>query len=226
LTHQSEVPVFCDEVSHNSHFRRSRVKRHVTLILRFSIVAAFASGWLDGCGRRDETPAASTSEIPATSATETSSATAPPSREDVIQAVRRSVEGKTHTVVTRHQQPKRHTCSQLDVDRDRHMPRNPEKARCPRVGATYLGFETVTESHAEACDPVPRPGQSLSVEAVGRDKWIVSDGVQLPTTKPGETAFRSTGTWAVEKHDSTSSSPGQQVTVSGFVFTIKANQEC
>src|SRR5262245_12509935 len=76
--------------------------------------------------------------------------TSEPSRDDLIQAVRNDVNGKTYyrtsnKPVTRYER-RPHSCSQFDVDRDPYMPRNPELARCPRVGATYWVNETITET--------------------------------------------------------------------------------
>lgn len=137
--------------------------------------------------------------------------TTTPSREDIIQAIRRSVDGKTYSVTTEHQESQLHTCSQFDVDLDPYMPHNPELARCPSVGASYTTWETVTERETRSCQPLPDPEYGWYVEEVGQNRWKVS---------------LSGSEWSVEKLDGASASAGDYIKVSGFSFAIQAYQDC
>ena len=125
--------------------------------------------------------------------------------------MRRSVEGKTYTVTTSRQEPKTHTCSEYDVDRDPYMPHNPELAKCPRVGATYTTWETVPERQTRRCEPLPGPEYGWHVQEAGADKWQVSLGGSV---------------WDVEKLSGAATSAGKQITVSNFAFSINPHQDC
>jgi len=137
--------------------------------------------------------------------------TTTPSREDIIQAIRRSVDGKTYSVTTEHQESQLHTCSQFDVDLDPYMPHNPELAKCPSVGATYTTWETVTGREAPSCQPLPDPEYGWYIEEVGQNRWRVS---------------LSGSEWSVEKLDGASANAGDYIKVSGFSFAIQAYQDC
>jgi len=185
----------------SSDGRRSCVRRpkhHTAGITAFIIVTMIAIVVLGGCGGGGSQP-----PIP--------TITADPSREDIIQAVRRSVEGKTYTVMTVRQESRLHTCSQYDVDFDPYMPRNPELAKCPYVGATYTTWESVTEPETRTCDSLPGPEYGWRVEELGNDRWRVS---------------QSGSVWDVEKLDGSSASVGEVVRVSSFSFAIKPHQDC
>src|SRR2546423_7751557 len=89
---------------------RSRPKPGAETITGLIIVAIAIVLLFGGCGGDGPKPRPGDNPPPPT-------VTAPPSREDIIQAVRRSVDGKTYTVKTQRQEPQTHVCSQEDVDR-------------------------------------------------------------------------------------------------------------
>jgi hypothetical protein len=132
--------------------------------------------------------------------------TTSPSREDVIQAVRRSVNGKTYSVPSSQQEQVSHTCSQIDVDFDPYMPNNPELAKCPYVGATYMTWETVNQSETRTCEALPDSDAGWYVEEISDNKWRVSLYASM---------------WEVEKLDGASANVEDYVEVSGFVFVVK-----
>ena len=70
----------------------SKSKLHTQAITAFIIAILLAVVVLGGCGKNDKP------SIP--------TLTTAPSREDIIQAVQRSVEGKTYTVPTQSQEPR------------------------------------------------------------------------------------------------------------------------
>ncbi len=175
----------------------SKPKFHVNAIATFIIFAMVAIVALSGCGGNDKPP------IPTITKT--------PSREDIIQAVRRSVEGKTYRVMTERQESKLHTCTQFDVDLDPYMPHNPELAKCPYVGKTYTTWETVAEPETRTCKPLPGPEYGWQVEKLDDDRWRVS---------------LSGSVWDVEKLDGASASAGEYIKVSSFTFAIQGAQDC
>lgn len=176
---------------------RSGGRRNTKAMTLFIIFAMLSSIVLIGCGGNDRPT------IPTITTT--------PSREDIIQAVRRSVEGKTYLVTENQQESTLHTCSQIDVDLDPYMPHNPELAKCPYVGATYTTWETVTEHQTRNCESLPDPEYGWYVKEIGKDKWQVS---------------LSGREWNVEKLDGASASAGEYIKVSGFTFAIQAYQDC
>jgi hypothetical protein len=174
---------------------RFRIKR--VAIARPIIVAVLVVVLLIGCGCGDEP------SVPDV-ATE-------PSRDQIIQAVRQSVQGKTHTVTVPRQTQTWRTCSQTDVDLDPYMPGNPELARCPYQGATYPVWQTVYERETRSCDPLPGPGYAWSVRDMGFDRWRVS---------------LSGSTWEIKRVSGGAAALGERVQISGFVFTVEAHQDC
>lgn len=137
--------------------------------------------------------------------------TTTPSRKDIIQAVKRGVEGKTYTVSTSHEEPIIHRCSQQDVDFDPYMPHNPELAKCPSVGATYTEWKTVHENKTLQCAYLPNVDAGWYVESKGDDRWQVSI---------------SGSTWDVKKLNGASANTGDYVRVSSFTFMITPHQDC
>jgi hypothetical protein len=149
--------------------------------------------------------------------------TTEPSQADLVQAVRNSVNGKTYSRTSTASKPvmryerRAHFCSQLDVDRDPYMPRNPELAKCPRVGHTYWTNEPVTETEPQTvtetlrCPTLPGPEFGWSVVQVSDDTWQVSV---------------SGSTWDVTKVDGGAVGVPGVVRVSKFTFTIKPHQDC
>lgn len=167
-----------------------------TMVLALVIIVI--SSALGGCGNDDEYP------VP--------NYTTNPSREDIIQAVRRSVEGKTYTAASSRQESIVRTCDQMDVDFDPYMPGNPELAKCPYVGATYTEWETVYENEILTCEPLPDVEDAgWYLEEISDNRWRVS-------------LFGSV--WEVEKLDGASASVGEYVEVSGFTFAIFSQQDC
>ena len=132
-----------------------------------------------------------------------------PSREDIIQAVRRSVEGKTYTENVSQQEPTTRMCSEMDVETDPYMPRNPELAKCPRVGAPYTTWQTVTKPEVRECKSLPGPESGWNVQALPPDRWRVSRGASV---------------WDVEK--TSGRRVEKAVTVSSFTFAITPHQNC
>lgn len=134
-----------------------------------------------------------------------------PEREDIINAVRRGVNGKTYTENVVRWETVRHSCSQFDVDTDPYMPHNPELADCPRVGATYTERESYTETVTRQCDRLPDANSGWSVTDAGSDRWTVGYGGRR---------------WNVELVSGASGSVGDTVQVSSFQFVITTNQNC
>jgi hypothetical protein len=146
-----------------------------------------------------------------------------PSREDLIQAVRNHVNGKSYNkTVTKNKrvtkyESRPHRCTEEDVARDPHMPRNPELADCPRVGAidwrdepvTVTEPVAVTETHT--CSSLPGPEAGWSVTSTGNDTWRVSHGGSA---------------WDVTKADGRADGVEGVVRVSEFAFKIKPHQDC
>lgn len=91
--------------------RRKSNTKAMTLFIIFAMLSSIV---LIGCGGNDRPT------IPTITTT--------PSSEDIIQAVRRSVEGRTNLVTENQQESTLHTCSQIDVDLDPYMPHNPKLA--------------------------------------------------------------------------------------------------
>ncbi|MDM9384150.1 hypothetical protein QUB80_26085 [Chlorogloeopsis sp. ULAP01] len=134
-----------------------------------------------------------------------------PSREDVIQAVRNSVRGKTYTVEVPEQKSVQRTCSPIDVNNDIHAPRNPELARCPRVGATVQTWKTVYVSKTQTCEEPPGAEFGWLVNDIGDDTWRVSQAGSV---------------WIVKKLEGASAGVKDVIRVSGFTFTIEPQQDC
>lgn len=119
--------------------------------------------------------------------------------------------GSTYTVTVYEQRQVTRRCSQLDVDLDPYMPRNPELAKCPRVGATYHEWESVPVQEQRDCQPLPATTSGWSVQPTGSDRWRASYGGS---------------TWNVEKLSGGSASQGDTIRVSSFTFSIVPNQDC
>jgi len=134
-----------------------------------------------------------------------------PDRSDIINAVRRGVNGKTYTERVVRWETVRRTCSQMDVETDIYMPNNPELAKCPRVGATYTEQQSYTETMTQRCAALPDASASWSVQETGSDRWRVGYGGRL---------------WNVELISGSASNLGDVVQVSSFSFVITTNQDC
>ena len=134
-----------------------------------------------------------------------------PSREDVIQAVRDSVRGKTYMVKVPEQKSVKYTCSQIDVDTDTYAKRNPRLARCPYVGATYQTSKTVYVSKTQTCQELPSSDFGWSVNEIEDDTWRVSQAGSV---------------WIVKKLEGGSVNLEDVTRRSGFTFTIEPQQDC
>ena len=132
-----------------------------------------------------------------------------PSREELIEAVRRSVNGKKYEEFVTRQEQVTHTCTQRDVDLDPHMPRNPELAKCPRPGATYTRWESVRKSETRECPSLPDPSAGWNVREIGENRWRVSRGGSA---------------WDVENRGGRA--VDQAVNISGFSLYITPHQKC
>lgn len=132
-----------------------------------------------------------------------SDSTSEPSREDLIEAVRKSVEGKKYSESVPESQRKQHTCSQYDVDTDPNAKHNPELARCPHVGATYWTTETTYVNNSLPCQTLPGPQSGWTVSQRTNDSWRVS---------------YSGSSWDVAKTSGTSVNEQDSVSVSKFAF--------
>lgn len=144
-----------------------------------------------------------------------------PSREDLIEAVRNSVAGKSYTETVQQTKSvprterRAHTCTQYDVDLDINAKRNPELAKCPHAGATYWVDETVYVNETtdvpqtRICESLPGPESGWSVMPSGNDTWRVSYAGK---------------SWDVKK-ESFKGVPGA-VSIKRFEYTIKSNQPC
>jgi hypothetical protein len=145
-----------------------------------------------------------------------------PANEDLIEAVRNSVAGKTYTTsahvarsvagTTRESR----TCTQYDVDADPNAKNNPELARCPRVGATYWVVvpttvaETTDVPETRNCESLPGPQYGWTVEPTGNDTWRVSYGGK---------------SWNVEKKSfNAQSAPGMNS--KRYEFAVTTDQPC
>src|SRR5690349_12711704 len=126
-----------------------------------------------------------------------------PSRENIIEAVRHSVEGKTYEVATEREESTVHTCEQYDVDVHRFG--------CNSIGQTYTTSEAVPARETKHCEPLPGPEHGWQVTETGSDKWRV--------TLAGSV-------WDVEKLNGAAISGGGAVNVSSFSFSIQPHQSC
>ena len=136
-----------------------------------------------------------------------------PSENDITEAVRRSVNGKTYQVETTKQRNAYRTCSQQDVDLDPNMPRNPELARCPRVGHRYQVTESYTVTETRRCSSLPQAGAEYGwrVADNGKDRWRVSN-----TGRVWDVSLLGGGAVNIE----------DAVKVSSFTFKIEPHQDC
>jgi len=134
-----------------------------------------------------------------------------PSREDLIEAVRKTVEGKSYSESAPQSQRQLHTCSQYEVDIDPNAKHNPELARCPRVGATYWTTGTIYVNNSVPCQPLPGPQFGWAVSQRTSDSWLVS--------------YSGSG-WDVSKIEGTSANERDSVRVSNFGFLVTAHQKC
>jgi hypothetical protein len=133
-----------------------------------------------------------------------------PSRDDLINAVRRSVESKTIVQQVPQQRTKTNICSQYDVEADPNAKHNPELARCPRAGATYTTIETDYVSQNVKCPGLPASSTGWDVSKVGPDSWRVSNGGS---------------SWTVSKTEGRTDDAGS-VHLSSFTFKVNAHQPC
>ena len=109
-------------------------------------------------------------------------------------------------------------CSQFDVDLDPYAKRNPELAKCPRVGATYWVNETIQVKESHSCGSLPGPDAGWQVQEIGSDKWRVSiSGSAWDLTKlEGESKGQKIDAKIVQVH----------IRGSQYAFIIAAHQEC
>lgn len=134
-----------------------------------------------------------------------------PTRTDVIEAVQKSVSGKTYTATVYKIVPTTKFCTEIDVDLDPYMPHNPELAKCPYAGKAYVVQDSVALQETRKCAALPGASDSgWYVEDRGDGRWMVS---------------RNASSWDVEKVSGGSVSL-PVVKVSGFTFTIDADQDC
>jgi hypothetical protein len=132
-----------------------------------------------------------------------------PSREHIIEAVRRSVDGKKYEETVYRREQVTRICSQQDVDLDPYMPRNPELAKCPRAGARYTTWENVPRRETRECASLPGTESGWNVQEVARNRWRVSLGGSV---------------WDVENKEGAAVEQG--VKVSTFLFAITPHQKC
>jgi hypothetical protein len=125
-----------------------------------------------------------------------------PSREDIIQAVRNHVGGKTYSKTVKKDVPRTHTCSQIEVNID---------PRCPFPGATYSINESKTVTETHTCSSLPGPEAGWSVTSTGNDTWRVSHAGSA---------------WDVTKADGRAAGAEGVIRVSEFAFKIKPQQDC
>lgn len=133
-----------------------------------------------------------------------------PDKADLIRAVQGHLGAKTYTEYVVRRVAKRRYCSQYDVDRDPYMPRNPELAKCPRIGASYTVYQDERVPEERNC-PEPSGGSAAwSVTDLGNDHWRVATGGS---------------SWVVRLISGQKSSVGS-TTASDFRYQISANQGC
>lgn len=175
-----------------------------TRLVLFTITVALMTASCRSC--TDTPPTGNgNSTSPPTSGTEP--VRSEPTREEIIEAVRRGVNGKKYEETVYRQEQVTHTCTQQDVDLDPRMPNNPELAKCPRVGATYTRWERVPKTETRECPQLPTSG--WNVRKVREDHWRVSRGGSI---------------WDVEKTGG--AAVEQVINVSGFSFSIAPHQKC
>lgn len=133
-----------------------------------------------------------------------------PARDDLINAVRYSVESKTTVQKSPQRRGVQHSCTQYDVDLDPNAKRNPELARCPRVGAIYETFDTVYVDQAVRCVSLPAPSPAWNVSQLRPDSWRVTYGGS---------------SWIVTKLNG-SANNASGIRISSFYFSVVANQAC
>lgn len=170
--------------------RWSTVTRANTLTLVAPVVVVTLC-LIGGCGGNHARPSSPEGPVSET-----------PSRENIIEAVRHSVEGKTYEVTTQ-SEPTRHTCEQFDV--------NVHRYGCSFVGQPYTTSETVPQHQTKHCGPLPGPDYGWQVTETGSDKWRVSQAGSV---------------WDVEKLNGAAINGGEAVNVSSFSFSIHPHQNC
>lgn len=180
-----------------SKFQQAKRKPRRRLIAAICMALLITGLLLVGCGGGSKAPIPTISKEP--------------TRDDIIQAVRRSVNGKTYQDTETQQEARWHTCSQIDVDRDPYMPHNPELARCPYEGARYTTYETVTDRVTRKCKSLPDAQFGWHVEKTSDNHWRV--------TQSGKE-------WRVRKLEGGSANVGDTVRVSSFRFLITTDGPC
>jgi len=134
-----------------------------------------------------------------------------PSNNDLIEAVRNSVAGKTYAESVPRTEQQQHVCSQMDVETDPNAKHNPELARCPSVGHVYYTPVTTWVNEQRTCDSLPGAAVGWSVMPVREDVWRVS---------------QSGSSWDIQKLEGQAANAGNVIRFSGFAFTITAHQKC
>ena len=133
-----------------------------------------------------------------------------PARDDLVRAVKNHVSSKSYEERVTQVVEVSRRCTQADVDRDIHMPNNPELAKCPRVGATYLVRRNQTTRIARPCAGLPGSESGWSVSNLGNNRWRVGLGGS---------------SWVLTQLSG--QVQGNGVTrVASFAFRIEANQRC
>jgi len=134
-----------------------------------------------------------------------------PSNNDLIEAVRNNVAGKTYMESVSRTERRQHVCSQMDVETDPNAKHNPELARCPSVGHVYYTPVTTWVNEQRTCASLPGPQFGWSVMPLGENVWRVS---------------QSGGSWDVEKLQGQAANAGNVIRLSDFSFAITAHQKC
>ena|ERR1700739_3521785 len=166
---------------------------------------AIMSGTFGGCSKPSNSTHMERTNAPK------SDSSGEPSREDLIEAVRKSVEAKNYSESVPQSERRSHTCNQYDVDADPNAKNNPELARCPRVGATYWTTEPIYVNQSVHCQSLPGPQLGWTVNQRTSDSWLVS---------------YSGSAWDVSKVEGTSVNQNDSVRVSKFSFFVTAHQKC
>ena len=94
-----------------------------------------------------------------------------PTNGELIDAVVRAAANDKKTT-TRHRHIERtHVCSEYDVARDPYMPKNPELAKCPRVGRRYSVRESQPYTEEVRCPALPTSHGAWTVTRLRDDQW-------------------------------------------------------
>jgi len=199
----------------------ARAARHRGFVVAIIVIAA-GMLVLAGCSGPSATPQTKPAEAPKPAdppkVVEAPKATIPPkptdppkpqassqpSRDELIEAVRSSVNGKTYPETVLKPQEQTRPCTPTDARYHTYG--------CV-TGGTYRVTVQVPTTEYRPCPTLPGPDPSWNVQSLGNNKWRVS---------------RTTSRWDVEQTAGSPAKAGGAVTAGSFSFSIvpAPNQPC